>query len=138
MPTFADLVASRKAWIEHELKPWCASADVMQLKLAELEWIDIAGKVDAEATLWAWAWGRFPDLVNADLGRIDEAQQVTVVLKDGRRFTGYPDARQSRQGSLVLLCRSTDAPRRFQDEGPFRLDEIESIERCGGEPPVTE
>ena len=72
MQTFADLVASRRAWIDDVLKPWCAQAPVLQLKLAELEWLDIAGKVDPESTLWAWAWSRFPARVNADLAPTDE------------------------------------------------------------------
>ena len=127
MTTFAELVASRRAWIDHELRPWCAAAPVAQLKLAELEWLDIAGRVDAEATLWAWAWSRFPDLVNADLARIDESRLVTVVLKDGRQYTGYPDARQSRQGRLVLLCRSAADPRRHEDQGPFSLEDIAAV-----------
>src|SRR5688500_2337067 len=76
MATFAELVASRRTWIDNELKPWCAQATVAQLKLAELEWLDIAGRVDPEVTLWAWAWSRFPELVNRDLARIDETRQV--------------------------------------------------------------
>ena len=127
LQTFLDLAASRRAWIEQVLKPWCAQASVAQLKLAELEWVDIAGKVDPEATLWAWAWGRFPGLVNADLGRIDEARQVTVELHDGRKYTGFPDARESRQGGLVLLCRLPDEPKRFANQGPFALEAIASV-----------
>ena len=127
MATFADLVDSRKAWIEQELKPWCQQAPVMQLRLAELEWLDIAGKVDAESTLWSWAWSRFPDLVNADMGKIDEAQQVTVTLKAGRSYTGYPDARASQKGNLVLLCKTEVPDRRFIEQGPFALDEIATI-----------
>src|SRR5262249_55922525 len=84
MQTFADLVASRKSWLTEVLAPWCALAGVKDLKRAELEWVDIAGKVDPEKTLWFWAWSRFPNLVNADLAAIDEARKVTVVLRDGR------------------------------------------------------
>lgn len=127
MQTFTDLVASRRKWIDQELKPWCAQASVSQLKLAELEWLDIAGKVDEETTLWAWAWSRFPDLVNKDLNLIDESRQVHVVLRDGRKFTGYPDARKSRKGQLVLLARVEGNPRSFADAGPFPLEEIASI-----------
>ena len=127
MHSFADLVASRRAWIDHELKPWCVRATVSQLKLAELEWLDIAGRVDAETTLWAWAWSRFPDLVNQDLNLIDESRQVHVTLQDGREFTGYPDARQSKQGQLVLLARAPGSPRSYADVGPFPLDEISTI-----------
>ena len=100
MQTFADLVASRKAWLADVLTPWCRQAALADLRRAELEWVDIAGKVDPEKTLWYWAWSRFPELVNADLMAIDEARRVTVVLRDGRRFTGYPDSRRSKQGQL--------------------------------------
>jgi hypothetical protein len=127
MQTFAELVASRKAWIETDLKPWCMKATHKDLRLAEQAWPDIAGKVDTEKTLWFWAWCRFPDLVNADLQAIDEARQLKVTLLDGRTLTGYPDARQSQQGTLTLLCADPDNPRRFAEEGPFNMDEISAI-----------
>ena len=127
MSTFAELVASRKAWIENELRPWCARASRKDLRLAEQEWLDIAGKVDPEKTLWFWAWSRFPDLVNANLMAIDEARQVTVTLADGRSINGFPDARQSKQGQLVLLCRSADRSHGYSEEGPFSLDDIVAI-----------
>jgi hypothetical protein len=127
MNSFAELVASRRRWIDTELKPWCERAAYKDLRLAEETWPDIAGKVDPEKTLWFWAWSRFPVLVNADLKGIDEARQLLVTLRDGRSFTGFPDGRQSRQGTLMLLCRDPLAPLRFVEEGPFTLDEIESI-----------
>lgn len=130
MSTFAELVAARKQWIERELKPWCARASVAQLKLAEQEWLDIAGKVDPEVTLWAWAWCRFPDLVNAELNRIDETNLVTVALRDGRKFTGFPDARQSKRGELVLVCKSEGNTQLYEDQGPFSLDEVASVKRA--------
>ncbi len=127
MHTFADLVASRKAWIESDLKPWCAKAALKDLRLAEQAWPDIAGKVDPEKTLWFWAWSRFPDLVNADLQAIDEAQRISVTLKGGRTLTGYPDARQSKQGELALLCPDPANPRRSIEEGPLSMDQIVAI-----------
>jgi hypothetical protein len=129
MNTFAELVASRKAWIDRDLKPWCTQAALKDLRLAEQAWPDIAGKVDPEKTLWFWAWTRFPDLVNAELMAIEETHPVTIRLKDERAFTGFPDGRQCRQGALVLLCADPDRPRRFIDEGPFTLDEIASVVR---------
>jgi hypothetical protein len=127
MQTFTDLVISRKAWIENDLKPWCARATFKDLRLAEQTWGDIAGKVDPEKTLWFWAWCRFPALVNLDLKAIDESRQLTVTLRDGRTLAGYPDARQSQQGRLVLLCADSTHPGRFVDEGPFTVDEIAAI-----------
>lgn len=128
METFSELVASRKAWIAEELIPWCARAKLRDLKLAELEWGDIAGRVDPEKSLWFWAWGRFPALVNSELKGIDEARQVRVALRGGRQVTGFPDARESKQGQLVLLARDPGHPRRHQQHGPFSIDEIEAVE----------
>jgi hypothetical protein len=130
MQSFADLVTSRKAWLADVLAPWCARASVKDLKRAELEWVDIAGKVDPEKTLWFWAWSRFPDLVNSDLAAIDEARKVTVTLRAGRGFTGFPDSRQSKQGQLVLVARDVAHPGRHEELGPFSIDEIASIVRA--------
>ncbi len=130
MQTFAELVASRKAWLAEVLAPWCARASLKDLKRAELEWVDIAGKVDPEKTLWYWAWSRFPDLVNAELVAIDEARKVTGTLRDGRSFTGFPDSRQSKQGQLVLVSRGPSRPGRHEEHGPFSIDEIASIVRA--------
>jgi hypothetical protein len=130
MQTFADLVASRKAWLADVLMPWCAQAGLKDLKRAELEWVDIAGKVDPEKTLWYWAWNRFPDLVNADLVSIDEARKVSVSLRDGRTFTGFPDSRQSKQGQLVIVARDPARPGRHEEYGPFSIDEVATIVRA--------
>ena len=127
MQTFADLVASRKAWLADVLTPWCRSAPLGDLRLAELEWGDIAGKVDPEKTLWYWAWSRFPALVNADLQSIDEARRVTVTLADGRTFIGNPDSRKSKQGRLILVGRDSANPRQGEEFGPFSIDEIATV-----------
>jgi hypothetical protein len=127
MHTFSDLVASRKTWLADILAPWCAHASLKDLRRAELEWVDIAGKVDSEKTLWYWAWSRFPALVNTDLVAIDEARRVTVTLCDGRAFTGFPDSRQSQGGQLVLVGRDPADGRRSEEWGPFSLDEIATI-----------
>lgn len=123
MSTFAELVASRKSWIEEVLKTWCLTADRKNLRLAELEWVDIAGKVAPEMSLWSWAWSRFPNLVHDGLPGINETVEVAVQLRDGRSFTGYPDARESTGGTLVLIG-SNSAP-----HGPFSIDEIAGVER---------
>jgi hypothetical protein len=124
---FADLVAARKAWIDSVLKPWAQRARRADLLLAEPEWLDIAGKVDPAKTLWAWAWGRFPALVHEDLG-IDEAAAVTVTLCNGQTVTGYPDARTSQRGKLVLV--SADFPRAPTTYGPFSIDDIASVRKA--------
>ena len=127
MADFEELVTSRKAWIADVLQPWCRTATLTALKQAELEWLDIAGKVAAEKTLWPWAWSRFPDLVHESLG-IEETTEVEVTLKDGRNVRGYPDSRASQQGQLVLW--GSDTPDAEAKElGPFSIERISSVRR---------
>jgi hypothetical protein len=127
MSQFDDLVASRKAWLNDILQPWCRSASVKALRQAEVEWTDIAGKVPPEKTLWIWAWSRFPELVHETLG-IDESEEVEVLLPDGRFARGYPDARASLQGKLVLWGTDSERPQPHEC-GPFSIDEIASVKR---------
>jgi hypothetical protein len=126
MASFAELVASRKAWIAGVLEPWCRAAARSELLKAEPEWVDIAGKVDPEATLWRWAWSRFPDLVHESLG-IEETSAVEVRLRDGRVVRGFPDGRQSRRGQLMLLAESEFG--RFHEAGPFSIDDIAAVHK---------
>ncbi|REJ89855.1 MAG: hypothetical protein DWQ45_25400 [Planctomycetota bacterium] len=119
MTTFDELVGSRREWIETVLKPWCRIAPRKELLKAEQEWPNLAGRVDPERTLWLWAWGRFPALVADGLHGIDETHQVVVARQGGGSLAGYPDARESRQGRLVL----------HGDASPIDLDEIVSVER---------
>lgn len=130
--TFADLAASRRGWIDDVLRPWCRQATRKDLRLAELEWTDIAGKVDAAKTLWAWAWSRFPDAVHDELG-LDETTELTVTLTSGSAITGFVDARESTSGQLVLWARdpSTNA---LQSRGPYSIDEITSIHHAETSP----
>lgn len=97
------------------------------MRLAELEWIDIAGKVDAGKTLWAWAWSRFPEAVHADLG-LDETVELTVTLNTGLTVSGFADARESTDGQLVLWARDADTGA-LQQRGPFSIDDVEDIKR---------
>ncbi len=129
MSGFDELVHSRKAWIAEVLQPWCRTASLMALKQAELEWPDIAGKVAPEKTLWPWAWSRFPELVHETLG-IEETQEVEVTLKSGQKVKGYPDARASQQGRLVLWGSKTpdDPP---EELGPFSIEAITAVQRLG-------
>jgi hypothetical protein len=129
MSTFADLIASRRDWIEQVLKPWCRVAGLKDLKRAELEWADIAGKVDAKATLWTWAWGRFPDIVHEGLVGVDETNAVRVTLKNGQSHAGYPDNRQTEGGRLILVSAEPAAPGGSAEIGPISIDDIAQIER---------
>ncbi len=127
MADFDELVASRKKWIAEILQPWCRTATLAALKQAELEWLDIAGKVAAEKTLWPWAWSRFPDLVHEALG-IEETTEVEVSLEDGRTVRGFPDSRASQQGQLILWGSDTPGaePREL---GPFSIERITGVRR---------
>ncbi len=127
MAEFDDLVASRKAWIADFLQPWCRSAPLAALKRAELDWADIAGKVTADKTLWPWAWARFPELVHESLG-IEETTEVQVTLKEGQILRGYPDARASQQGQLVLWG-SDPVDTEPRELGPYSIDRIIEVRR---------
>ena len=130
MSTFDELIASRKAWLNEVLQPWCRSASLLALRQAELDWIDIAGKIAPEKTLWPWAWSRFPDLVHESLG-IEETAEVEVSLHDGRILRGFPDSRASQQGKLVLwgADEANDKPREL---GPLSIEHIATVKRLPG------
>jgi len=123
MPTFDELVASRRQWIDDVLKPWCLRASRKELLLAEQEWPNLAGKVAPEMTLWLWAWSRFPVLTVAGMTTINETMPVTLTTKEGIQLTGIPDARESKAGELILVTHEGES----LDAIP--IDEIESIER---------
>lgn len=127
MSQFDQLVESRRKWIDEVLEPWCRRAPRADLRRAELEWTDIAGRVDPQATLWTWAWSRFPDLVSEGISGVDETWSVTVTLRDGRTFSGYPDSRQSEHGQLVIV--GTDQSGQRATLGPFSIDEISRVQR---------
>jgi hypothetical protein len=131
MAGFDELAASRREWIENVLRPWCAQARLIDLKRAEAEWGDLAGRPDPEATLWTWAWSRFPDLVVEGMRGVNETYEVTVTLQDGRTITGFPDGRKSVQGRLVLLCTSDDTSGRTVESEPFSIDDVSAVERIG-------
>lgn len=122
MGPFDDLVASRRAWIDEVLKVWCRTAPLAALKRAELEWADLAGQIDPQATLWTWAWSRFPQLVHEQLPGVDETHEVRVTLKSGAEHVGFPDNRKSKAGRLVLATHGGEA-------GPWSIDEIAGVTR---------
>lgn len=126
--TFEDLAASRRNWIEQVLRPWCRQASLKQLRQAEAEWLDIAGRVDQLASLWTWAWERFPALTHEGLAGVNETHRVTVTLKDGTTCTGFPDNRSSVRGMLVLLGQSEDGKTR--QEGPISIDDVADVSSC--------
>jgi hypothetical protein len=130
MPTFDELAASRRLWIAEVLEPWCREASRKDLLRAALEWGDIAGRVDENATLWTWAWRRFPELVYEGLSGVNETREVQVTLKTGETWTGFPDARQSREGQLVLVS----ADRKLGQLGPFSIDDIARVEAVSVDP----
>lgn len=128
-PTFDDLVASRRAWIDNVLQPWAVQASRKELRKAEAEWLDIAGRADAESTLWTWAWSRHADLVYEGTTGVNETNEVEVRLKTGEVHRGFPDGRQSTHGQLVLL-KTENAESGNALAGPFNVDDIESASRC--------
>lgn len=108
MNTFDELAASRRAWNDEILKPWCETATRGELVKAENEWHNVAGRVDANATLWSWAWGRFPDLVHDGLAGVNETCEVSIRLTDGRTLQGFPDNRETHSGKLAFVPNDGD------------------------------
>lgn len=123
--SFEQLAASRRQWIHEILIPWCRQASLRDLREAEHDWINIAGRVDPEMTLYTWAWSRFPALIHDGLPGVNETREVRVELKNGDTATGYPDNRESRRGELVLTAATADG---FDLLGPFSLDDIATIQ----------
>ena len=131
MSSFEVLVASRKDWIEQVLKPWCQTAAKTELLKADVEWLDIAGKVPPEKTLWVWAWSRFPELVHESLG-IEETSEVEVRLNDGRVIVGFPDSRLSVRGNLFIWGAETPGAPSGQ-MGPYSIDHVISVKKSKAE-----
>ena len=128
-PTFADLVASRKQWLEQVLKPWCLAAPWKELIQAQQDWPNIAGQVDPQSTLWVWAWSRFPVLVHDGLPGLDETHRIRVTLQDARIREGFPDNRESRCGKLKLLCETKPGSGQFELSEAISIDDIVSVAR---------
>jgi hypothetical protein len=133
-PHFQTLAASRRAWIQDVLRPWCHSASVQDLRRAELEWHDLAGRADTAATLWTWAWERFPDAVHPDLPGLNETWPLEVHLHDGRILHGYPDARKSTRGQLILVQLEPPNPAQSPENNPISIDQIQSLRRSSPVP----
>ena len=123
--TFEDLAAARRDWIEQVLRRWCQQASLKELRKAELEWFDIAGRADTNATLWTWAWERFPAIVHPDLPGVHETHLVDVWLQDGSKLSGFPDSRQSLRGMLVLV--GTDDNGGMVTHAAVSIDQIADV-----------
>jgi len=126
--SFEELAAARRGWIENVLRTWCRHAALKELRKAEQEWFDIAGRADANATLWTWAWERFPNIVHPELPGVHETHEVRVVLTDGSPLSGYPDARLSQRGMLVIV--GADASGALVTYEPVSIDQIAHVEIC--------
>ena len=129
-PTFAELVTSRQTWIENVLKPWCLAASWKDLIQAEQDWINIAGQVDPQGTLWTWAWSRFPALVHDGLQGIDETHLLCVKTRSGHQLVGYPDNRESLHGKLRLLCEIPLASGHHALSEAISIDDIVTVEQA--------
>jgi hypothetical protein len=81
--------------------------------------------------LWPWAWSRFPDLVHETLGN-EDTTEVEVKLQSGQIVRGFPDARVSQKGQLVLvgIDEDLDEP---QEMGPFSIEQIASVTKIGSD-----
>jgi len=123
MHSFTELVAARRQWIDDCLIPWCKTACRRDLLLAEQEWQDLAGRPAPEKTLWFWAWSRFPNLISSDLTALNETHSVSVQCRNGQTFTGYPDARRSQAGQLIILGTGG------QMSPPVSIDDIIAVTR---------
>jgi hypothetical protein len=126
MKTFQEMAASRREWIADVLIPWCRQATFGDLREAEHDWINIAGRVDPAATLWTWAWSRFPCLVHERLPGVNETLEVHIVLASGETIVGYPDNRESARGQLILTVAVADGG--FEQSGPHNIDAVVSAE----------
>ncbi len=124
---FESLAASRRDWIENVLRAWCRQATLKELRKADAEWFDIAGRADANATLWTWAWERFPEIVHPQLPGVHETHEVSVTLNDGRTLSGFPDARQSLRGILVLVGPADCGA--IVSGDPISIDQIAAVTR---------
>jgi len=124
---FEQLATARREWIEKVLRPWCQSNALPELRKAEVEWFDIAGRADTNATLWTWAWERFPDIIHPDLPGVNETFELCITLTDGSQISGFPDGRKSQRGMLIVLGVSEAGD--HQTYGPISIDQIAAVTR---------
>ena len=135
MQSFQEMAASRREWISGVLIPWCRQANFRDLREAEHDWINIAGRVDSAMTLWTWAWSRFPCLVHERLPGVNETLEVHIRISSGETIVGYPDNRESARGELVLIVAGEDGS--SVQSGPHNLDDVISAELTNPEQAAT-
>ncbi len=123
--SFEQLAASRREWISEVLMPWCRQACLRDLREAEHDWLNIAGRVDPAMTLYTWAWSRFPALIHDDMAGLNETEEVRLTLHSGEVVTGYPDSRESSRGQIVLTSATREG---FEQLGPYAIDDVVSAE----------
>ena len=126
MQSFQEMATSRREWIADVLIPWCKQATFTDLREAEHDWTNIAGRVDPAMTLWTWAWSRFPCLVHERLPGVNETLEVRVQLASGETIVGYPDNRESSRGELVLIVAGEGGS--SEQSGPHNLDQVVDAE----------
>ena len=126
MLSFEELAVSRRMWIDDVLVSWCRQAGSKDLIVAELDWVNLAGQVDPKATLWTWAWSRFPVLVHDGLPGLNETNEVRLTLKSGGTVTGFPDNAETRGSRLVLLTKTESG--NFAHYDPISIDNVLSAE----------
>ncbi|MEZ6131760.1 MAG: hypothetical protein R3C59_24135 [Planctomycetaceae bacterium] len=132
--TFEQLAASRRHWIDTVLRPWCQRATLKQLRQVEVEWLDIAGRVDVKATLWTWAWERFPALTHPEMSGVNETSEVQISLQNGQTYRGFPDSRQSLRGMLTLIGLDLETSH-SATHGPFSIDDVVAVSSSSSGPP---
>jgi len=125
--SFEELAVSRRQWIDDVLRPWCRQATLKQLRQAEVEWLDIAGRVDIQATLWTWTWERFPVLTHPEMAGVNESHEVQVTLTDGTIAQGFPDSRESVRGTLVLVPYDPESGE-SNALGPYSVDDVVAVQ----------
>jgi hypothetical protein len=125
--SFEELAASRRKWIEDVLRPWCRQATLSQLRQAEIEWLDIAGRVDVQATLWTWVWERFAALTHPEMAGVNESHEIQMRLRDGTIVQGFPDSRESIRGMLVLVPCNVE-PGESSVLGPYSVDDVLAVQ----------
>ena len=132
--SFEQLAASRRQWISEVLMPWSQQASLRDLREAEHDWLNIAGRVDPAMTLYSWAWSRFPALIHEGMVGLNETQEVRVEFRSGETVVGYPDARESSRGQLVLTAATAAG---FDQLGPFSIDDIAAVELVSESDPTS-